>query len=129
MKSLTDIILFMQPYNYMMIRLPNQIQVEKLLCRLLRTQLLYSIDPLNYQFTHALEAQGKESECSACHTERSFCIECHRDNNILPHNHTAGWINTIDGGRHKTEAEIDLESCMACHEQNADQICQPCHDN
>jgi cytochrome c7-like protein len=85
--------------------------------------------PMNYQFTHSLEAQGKEMDCSVCHTERSFCIECHRDNNVLPHNHTAGWANTIDGGRHKLEAEIDLESCMACHEQNAEQICQPCHGN
>jgi hypothetical protein len=87
--------------------------------------------PLNYQFTHAMEAQGREMECSICHTERSFCIECHRDNNILPHNHTPGWVNQIkgDGGRHSFEAEIDLESCMGCHEQNAEQICKKCHEN
>ena len=87
--------------------------------------------PLNYQFTHALESQGKEMECSVCHTERSFCIECHRDNNVLPHSHTPGWVNQIkgNGGRHSFEAEIDLESCMACHEHNAEEICQPCHNN
>lgn len=85
--------------------------------------------PLNYQFTHALEAQGKEKQCAVCHTEQSFCIECHRDNQIMPHNHKAGWTNNFpnDGGRHKVEALNDLEACMACHEQNAQQVCQPCH--
>lgn len=83
--------------------------------------------PLNYQFTHALQAQGKEKECSTCHTERSFCIDCHRDNQIMPHNHVAGWALPNVGGRHKDEAANDLESCMACHEQNAEQICQKCH--
>lgn len=85
--------------------------------------------PLNYQFTHALEAQGKEKECTTCHTERMFCIECHSQNQVMPHNHTAGWTNNFpnDGGRHKVEALNDLESCMACHEQDAQQICQPCH--
>ncbi len=83
--------------------------------------------PLNYQFTHALEAQGKEKECSSCHTERSFCIDCHRDFQVMPHNHTAGWVNPIDGGRHRIEAAGDLDACMACHEQDAQQICQRCH--
>jgi hypothetical protein len=83
--------------------------------------------PLNFEFTHALAAQGKERECAVCHTQRSFCIDCHRDNLVLPHNHTSGWTNLIDGGRHRLEAASDLENCMACHEQNADQICQPCH--
>ncbi len=83
--------------------------------------------PLNFQFTHALKAQGKEMECSVCHTEKQFCIECHRDNNVLPHNHTAGWAITNVGGRHRDEAINDLESCMACHEQNAELICQKCH--
>lgn len=87
--------------------------------------------PLNYQFTHSLDAQSKQMDCSTCHTDRMFCLECHRDNNIMPHNHTPGWVNQIpdDGGRHKFEAEVDLESCMACHEQNASTICQPCHGN
>ncbi len=87
--------------------------------------------PLNYQFTHSLEAQVKDIECSTCHTDRLFCIECHRDNHIMPHNHSPGWTNQIpdDGGSHAIEAEIDLESCMACHEQDAEQICQPCHGN
>lgn len=83
--------------------------------------------PLNFQFTHALSAQGKERDCAVCHTERQFCIECHQSNNIRPHNHTAGWAITNIGGRHRDEALNDLESCMACHEQNAELICQKCH--
>jgi len=85
--------------------------------------------PLNYEFTHALEAQGKEKECSVCHIERQFCNECHRTNLVMPKNHTAGWTNTIpnDGGLHRIEALNDIESCISCHEQNADQTCQPCH--
>jgi hypothetical protein len=85
--------------------------------------------PLNYTYTHSLDAMGKEKDCMVCHTERSFCIECHQQNFVLPYNHTAGWANRIpgDGGRHRIEAERDLESCMSCHEQDAQQVCQKCH--
>ncbi|HQV32821.1 MAG TPA: cytochrome c3 family protein [Calditrichia bacterium] len=85
--------------------------------------------PLNYEFTHALEAQGREKECMTCHSERQFCFDCHRDNQILPHNHTAGWLNTFagDGGRHRVEALNDLESCISCHEQTAREDCGRCH--
>ncbi len=87
--------------------------------------------PLNYEFTHALEAQNKERECAVCHTERSFCVSCHRDNHVLPRNHTTGWVNNFpnDGGRHSVEARNDLDACISCHEQNAQAICQPCHAN
>lgn len=85
--------------------------------------------PLNFEFTHALAAQGKERNCYTCHEDREFCSSCHLSNNVLPYNHTAGWTNNIpgDGGRHKIEAMIDLDNCMTCHEHNADQVCQQCH--
>jgi nitrate/TMAO reductase-like tetraheme cytochrome c subunit len=85
--------------------------------------------PLNFEFTHALDAQSKESNCITCHESRSFCSDCHVDNNILPHNHTVGWSNNIpdDGGRHSLEASIDLENCMTCHERNAEEVCALCH--
>jgi hypothetical protein len=85
--------------------------------------------PLNYTYTHSLDAMGKEKDCQVCHTERSFCIECHQQYFILPYSHTAGWANRIpgDGGRHRIEAEKDLGSCMSCHEQDAQQVCQKCH--
>ncbi|NOX37584.1 MAG: cytochrome c3 family protein [Calditrichaeota bacterium] len=85
--------------------------------------------PLNYAFTHALEAQGRQKDCSSCHRDRMFCVDCHRDFQVMPHNHVAGWSNRIpgDGGRHRWEALNDLEACLACHQSNAEQICQPCH--
>lgn len=83
--------------------------------------------PLNFAFTHALEAQANEKTCVTCHTEPLFCIDCHRDNQVLPHTHTAGWANTLDGGRHRLEALSDLSSCISCHEDDADRVCQPCH--
>ncbi len=89
--------------------------------------------PLNYIYTHSLDARGKERECADCHTERSFCNDCHRQNLLMPYDHqTGGWVNQIpgDGGRHRIEAENDLESCMSCHEQNAEITCQRsgCHE-
>ena len=83
--------------------------------------------PLNYELTHALEAQANDKTCTTCHTDQMFCIDCHRDNLVLPHNHTAGWAIPIDGGRHRIEALNNIETCIACHEDNAERICQPCH--
>jgi hypothetical protein len=85
--------------------------------------------PLNYAFIHSMDAAGKERECSACHIERSFCAECHRQYFIIPHNHVAGWATPYVGGTHVDEARIDLENCLACHESNAEQTCQKsgCH--
>lgn len=86
--------------------------------------------PLNYEFTHALEATNRERECVTCHTEREFCITCHAENQVLPRNHTVGWVNNFpnDGGRHRVEALNDIDACISCHEQNAAQLCQRCHD-
>ncbi|HFE64312.1 MAG TPA: hypothetical protein ENK14_07860 [Caldithrix sp.] len=86
--------------------------------------------PLNYAYTHSLDALGKERECSTCHTERAFCIECHQQNLVMPHNHTLGWAIPNVGGRHREVAETDLENCMGCHtEQDAEITCQKsgCH--
>lgn len=91
--------------------------------------LEHRIHPQNFENTHALNAQLKERDCTTCHSDRSFCAECHSERHVMPHNHTAGWANNIpgDGGRHKLAARHDLEYCMTCHQQNADQICATCH--
>lgn len=83
--------------------------------------------PLNYAFTHALDAQANERLCISCHTDRQECVECHNTNLVLPQSHVPGFVNPIDGGLHAMEAENDIESCMACHNSNAEVICQPCH--
>jgi len=83
--------------------------------------------PLNYEFTHALDAQSSEKACVTCHAEPAFCNDCHRDNQVLPQSHIPGWVNTVDGGRHRFEAEADLGTCISCHDDDADQVCSPCH--
>jgi len=85
--------------------------------------------PLNYEFTHAMDARGQEKACISCHTDQTFCVDCHNDNQVMPRNHRPGWVNRIpgDGGLHSLEASRDLNNCIACHQDNADQICQPCH--
>jgi len=85
--------------------------------------------PLNYIVTHSLESRGKQKDCQSCHFEKQFCNDCHRDFNILPHNHVAGWTNTIpgDGGWHRIEAQNDLENCRSCHDADAEVVCSPCH--
>jgi hypothetical protein len=85
--------------------------------------------PLNYEFTHSLDARGKERDCVVCHTERSFCVECHQQNMIMPFNHVGGWAIPFAGGTHQFEAQNDLENCMSCHTGNAEQTCQKsgCH--
>ena len=81
-----------------------------------------------YEFTHALDAQGKEKDCSVCHQDRQFCNACHSEYQVYPHNHQQpGWAIPNVGGLHRTEAENDLESCISCHEQNAETVCQSCH--
>ncbi len=87
--------------------------------------------PLNYEFTHALEAQMNAKDCAVCHSEPEFCNACHRDNNVLPRSHKIGWVNNFpnDGGRHSIEARNDLGACISCHDQNAQIICQQCHGN
>jgi hypothetical protein len=85
--------------------------------------------PLNFAFTHALQAQSSQATCVTCHSEKQFCIDCHSENQIMPHTHRPGWVNRIpgDGGRHRVEAINDLETCMACHETDADWTCASCH--
>ncbi len=85
--------------------------------------------PLNYEYTHSFDARANERECLSCHEDRSFCADCHQENNVLPHSHTAGWAIPEVGGRHKEEAQGNLDYCMTCHEQNADRICTVCHKN
>jgi Cytochrome c7 and related cytochrome c len=86
--------------------------------------------PLNWEFTHALEAQSAEVTCQSCHSDFQFCADCHAQNLIMPHSHSPGWVNRIpgDGGRHRLEALNDLQTCMSCHTDNAETVCESCHD-
>lgn len=85
--------------------------------------------PLNYAFTHALDAQSGAVNCTTCHTETAFCADCHAENQLMPQNHTAGWAVPGSGGRHRIEALNDIETCIACHEDDAEITCGGCHDD
>jgi hypothetical protein len=84
--------------------------------------------PLNWAYTHALEAQSFETNCASCHFDQQFCADCHVANLVVPRNHTAGWAVPVTGGRHKIEAAADLQTCISCHADNAEQVCGSCHN-
>lgn len=93
---------------------------------------------LNYRFTHAMDAKGKERECATCHEPATFCAECHNPdsdpNFFRPAWHggvnwgaIAGGVNT-GGGEHARLARRDMERCAACHDdQGGDPVCLLCH--
>ncbi len=83
--------------------------------------------PLNFEFTHALEAQSFELTCQSCHEDVQFCADCHAANLVMPHTHTPGWANSVDGGRHRLEALNDLQTCISCHVDDAETVCGSCH--
>lgn len=78
--------------------------------------LTHKTHPLNFEWNHAIEAKAGKTQCISCHEDEVFCIQCHQEMNVMPPSHgRVGWVNTIDGGQHKIEAEMDLETCIACH--------------
>jgi hypothetical protein len=93
---------------------------------------------LNYRFTHAIDAKGKERECTACHETASFCVECHRPGSRPDHfrpawhggprwGAMAGAVGS-GGGLHADLARRDMERCAACHDvQGQDPVCMLCH--
>lgn len=87
------------------------------------------VHPLNFIHSHALEAKTKRDNCYTCHEEQESCLNCHREQLVMPRNHnTAGWSNAVNGGRHAKQAELDLDNCLACHnDHNGEPVCAECH--
>lgn len=85
------------------------------------------VHPLNFRNSHGIQAKGNKDNCLTCHQEFAFCIDCHRNEMVMPKNHSyANWSNTIDGegGRHAREALYDFDVCMSCHnDAYSDNIC------
>lgn len=67
---------------------------------------------------HGMDAAGKVSNCSQCHTQES-CDECHQGENIYGKPHPEGWLFN-----HFTEASFGGD-CMVCHESREE--CTTCH--
>lgn len=90
-----------------------------------------TVHPLNFINNHSLSAKANKDNCYTCHEELSFCSDCHREQLVLPRNHsTAGWSNLSNGGRHAREAKIDLDTCLSCHnDTTSEPICAQCHSS
>jgi hypothetical protein len=84
---------------------------------------------VDFAFDHALVAKSNEFDCASCHADPQFCSDCHASQQILPREHSRGdWIAGTDGGRHAMEGRLNLESCVACHDEGATApICANCH--
>jgi len=99
--------------------------------------IVQKVHGLNYRFTHAIDAKGKESDCYTCHDQRTFCAQCHSPSRIESNKFTPVWHGGSDfvtigrgsgGGRHAQYARRDIESCSSCHDTNGnDPSCTTCH--
>jgi len=84
--------------------------------------------PRNFLNSHGQDAHLSDMRCGTCHEQRSFCLDCHRDMNVLPNDHFRPGFVTPNGGTHGESAEFDLESCMSCHDTpNSEPTCARCH--
>jgi hypothetical protein len=90
----------------------------------------------DYVSRHMVDATAHPESCRSCHGS-PFCDSCHAANGfspsasgtpIKPLTHSAGWVNLVDGGRHKQEARRDISSCAGCHDQTGPtNTCLGCH--
>jgi len=87
------------------------------------------VHPLNFVNNHAIEAKSNNDKCYTCHEEEAFCQDCHREQFVLPRNHSfVGWSNKTTGGKHKMAAQMDLDNCLSCHsDAEGDPVCADCH--
>ncbi len=87
------------------------------------------VHALGFAFEHSIAARGNSLDCATCHEAASFCAPCHQDQQVLPMNHSrANWVLPSTGGTHAEEGQLDLESCIACHDLGtAPPTCAECH--
>lgn len=70
---------------------------------------------------HSKGFKARPAICKECHTQPSFCVECHKG--AEPKSHTPDWIH-----RHALELRVSRDSqqaCTTCHEQS---FCTSCHE-
>ncbi len=89
------------------------------------------VHDLNYRFNHALDAKGKEAQCQSCHDNQSFCEPCHQQEGNMPLSHLSpNWSPRTNPSTHAAEAQKDMESCAACHDEPDGTCSQPgCHSD
>lgn len=82
----------------------------------------------NYLFNHATDA-AMGGRCLSCHETRESCTSCHRATIPLRHPLGFSWANLEKGGNHAEEGRMYFESCLACHDQGANEpTCARCHN-
>jgi len=61
-----------------------------------KTMNLLAVHPLDYKFTHGVDAKAKSTDCYSCHSEQTFCSECHAAGNAidgsLQGSPRSGWV-------------------------------------
>jgi hypothetical protein len=83
--------------------------------------------PPNFVERHAAEAYGREADCSGCHSNETFCRDCHAGSGLAArdsrtsayHDAQPFWLLN-----HGAAARQGLESCASCHQQTD---CLQCH--
>ncbi len=99
---------------------------------------LQKVHSLTYRYTHGFDARAKSTRCETCHEPESFCTPCHHNGydatgmRIVPQSHQLAGFATVGGGsamnRHARLAEMDIESCVTCHNvDGGDPVCAGCH--
>jgi hypothetical protein len=70
---------------------------------------------------HSLVVSRPDEPCGmSCHTDESFCVECHIGDNLAQKTHPLGWVRV-----HGQQARRKTLECASCHEPEA--FCSPCH--
>ncbi len=80
----------------------------------------------NFVHSTAFIRGGGFADCQSCHEAESFCAPCHAQKMVMPSNHSVtGWATTSaspsQGGMHARKGASDLESCIICHANLAQQ--------
>lgn len=80
---------------------------------------------------HGAEARRGQSDCTSCHDQNAFCIDCHIDAGFVDNDpelrglrarfHEAGWVESSGHGR---AAQLSLTECASCHQEST---CAQCH--
>jgi c(7)-type cytochrome triheme protein len=97
-----------------------------------------NIHDLNYKFTHGIDAKSRQAECASCHSQQTFCVQCHETGGNItqvrfkPASHLVAGFTTLGlgsgGGLHAKEAKRDIENCLSCHNvEGQDPTCLTCH--
>lgn len=91
------------------------------------------IHPPNYTLMHGMDSLAGETECSTCHQQQEFCVECHEETRVgevaTPpvggRLHPQGFVEDPSSEVfHGEEARRSIDACVSCH---SEATCVRCH--